>query len=40
VLAERPLAGLAELGCAFALDPRLLLGLLADRVAGRFALPS
>ena len=40
VLAERPLAGLAELGRAFALDPRLLIRLLADRVAGRFALPS
>ena len=40
VLAERPRAGLAELGRAFALDPQLLIRLLADRVAGRFALPS
>ena len=40
VLAERPLAGLSELGCAFALDPRLLIRLLADRIRGRFALPS
>ena len=40
VLAERPLAGLTELGCAFALDPRLLIRLLADRIRGRFALPS
>ena len=40
VLSERPMAGLAELGRAFALDPQLLIRLLADRVAGRFALPS
>ena len=38
--AERPMAGLAELGRAFALDPQLLIRLLADRVGGRFALPS
>ena len=40
VLAKRPLAGLAELGRAFALDPRLLIRLLADRLAGRFTLAS
>ena len=40
VLGARPLAGLAELGRAFALDPRLLIRLLADRLAGRFTLAS
>ncbi len=40
VLTQHPMAGLAELGHAFMLDPRLLIRLLADRVAGRFALPS
>jgi len=40
LVAERPLAGLAELTGAFALDPRLLCGLLADRLAGRFTLAS
>ena len=40
VAAVRPIAGLAELGRAFVLDPQLLIRLLADRIRGRFAVPS
>ena len=34
VLGERPLAGLAELGCAFMLDPVLLIRLAVERLTG------
>ena len=40
ILSQRPLAGMAEICRAFALDPQLLIRLLADRIRGRFVLPS